>query len=159
MANKGRKYGLWSEEDMERAIAAVSNGDMGINAACRTYGVSKPTLKRRLDGKNIFTTDNKKVFGRPQDLPSEIEEQLVQHILDLERMFFGLSRDEHKKLAFEVAEANKLPHRFNTNKRMAGDKWYYSFISRHPTLSLRTPEATSIARATGFTVNLQLITP
>jgi hypothetical protein len=33
---------------------------------------------------------------------------------------------------------------------MAGDKWYYGFIARHPQISLRQPEATSMARARGF---------
>jgi hypothetical protein len=151
MANKTKKYGLWREEDMERAIDSYSNGDMGLNAICRTYGVPKKTLKRRMEGKNIYATDSKKHFGRPQDLPFELENQLVQHALDLEKMFFGLTREDLKKLAFDIAEVNSIPHRFNNDKKMAGDKWYYSFISRHPELSLRKPEATSMARATGFT--------
>jgi hypothetical protein len=33
---------------------------------------------------------------------------------------------------------------------MAGDKWYNGFIARHPEVSLRQPEATSVARARGF---------
>ncbi|KAG8268602.1 hypothetical protein J6590_021419 [Homalodisca vitripennis] len=44
------------------------NGDMGINAVCRVYGVPKKTLKRRLAGTNTYATDSKQVFGRPQDL-------------------------------------------------------------------------------------------
>ena len=35
-------------------------------------------------------------------------------------------------------------------KKMAGKKWYYSFMRRHPELSLREPENTSLARAQGF---------
>ncbi|KAG8300108.1 hypothetical protein J6590_084399 [Homalodisca vitripennis] len=54
MANKSRKYGIWKEEDMERAIASFKNGDMGIIAVCRVYGVPKKTLKRRLAGTGIF---------------------------------------------------------------------------------------------------------
>ena len=33
---------------------------------------------------------------------------------------------------------------------MAGKKWYYQFIKRHPCLGLRLPEPTSMARATSF---------
>lgn len=33
---------------------------------------------------------------------------------------------------------------------MAGKDWLQAFIRRHPQLSIRKPEATSIARITGF---------
>ena len=33
---------------------------------------------------------------------------------------------------------------------MAGKKWYYAFMRRHPKLSLRKPELTPIARTQGF---------
>nr|CAD7198813.1 unnamed protein product [Timema douglasi] len=48
-----RKYGAWSESDMERALAAYRNGDVGFNECCRQYGIAKPTLKRHLDCKNV----------------------------------------------------------------------------------------------------------
>ncbi|KAG8308788.1 hypothetical protein J6590_101479 [Homalodisca vitripennis] len=82
MENKGRKYGIWKEEDMERAIASFKNGDMGINAVCRVYGVPKKTLKRHLAETNTYATDSKQMFGRPQDLPAELENELVQHVSD-----------------------------------------------------------------------------
>ena len=40
------------------------------------------------DRKNNFATDAKKMFGSPKYLPPEIEKLLVQHILELEKMFF-----------------------------------------------------------------------
>jgi hypothetical protein len=33
---------------------------------------------------------------------------------------------------------------------MEGKKWYYNFIKRHPNLSLRQPESTSMTRVKGF---------
>jgi hypothetical protein len=41
-------------------------------------------------------------------------------------------------------------HNFNTRKRMAGKKWYYNFIPRHPNISFIKPESTSLARSKGF---------
>ena len=63
---------------------------------------------------------------------------------------FGINTKDLRRLAFEIAEKNKIPHQFNKNLGMAGKKWYYQFMKRHPRLSLRLPEPTSMARATGF---------
>ena len=54
------------------------------------------------------------------------------------------------KLAYEVAEKNDIPHGFNIVSKMAGKTWYRKFMLRHPEISLRHPEATSVARASGF---------
>ena len=61
-------------------------------------------------------------------------------------MMFGVSRRDLRPLAFQLAARNGLAHAFNTTKLLAGNHWYYSFLKRHPELSLRQPEATSIAR-------------
>jgi hypothetical protein len=71
-------------------------------------------------------------------------------VLQLEERLFGLTRKDLRRLAYEIAEINKLPHRFSHEKGMAGDKWYYGFIARYPQISLPQPEATSMARARGF---------
>jgi hypothetical protein len=53
-------------------------------------------------------------------------------------------------LAFQLAEANGVPHNFSTQLGIAGEKWYRGFMKRNPQLSLREPENTSLARAQGF---------
>lgn len=147
---KGVKYGRWASGDMERALAAVRNGDIGLNAAAREYSIPKATLKRHLDGKNYYATEGNKVVGSLGDIPPHVEEELVRHVLDLEKALFGITATDLRRLAFQVAEANNIPHRFHKDKQIAGKKWYYLFMRRHPELSLRQPEATSMARATGF---------
>ncbi|XP_018560825.1 uncharacterized protein LOC108903210 [Anoplophora glabripennis] len=77
-----------------------------------------------------------------------MEEQIVQHVQELDARFYGCTKQDLCALAFQFAEKNKLPHSFKNG--IAGEQWYSNFMRRHPELSLRTPESTSIARACGF---------
>lgn len=53
-----------------------------------------------------------------------------------------------RELAYQLAVRNGIGHRFNN--QTAGQDWVSGFLKRHPTLTLRTPESTSGARAMGF---------
>ncbi|KAJ4442059.1 hypothetical protein ANN_11925 [Periplaneta americana] len=145
---KERKYGKWGEEDMERAMTAFRNGDADLNEVARIYSVPKATLRSRLLGTNVHAKGSKQRFGHCTDLDSEMERDLVSHILELESHLFGITRADLQILAFQIAEANGIPNRFKNGK--AGKKWYYGFMARHSELSLRQPEATSAARALRF---------
>ena len=102
-----------------------------------------------MEHKNIYTNESTKHFGRSSNLPPKIEKELVEHVLKLESCMFGINSKDLKRLAFEIAEKSKISHQFNKDVGMAGKKWYYQFMKRHPSLSLRLPETTSMARATG----------
>ncbi|XP_030763701.1 uncharacterized protein LOC115888207 [Sitophilus oryzae] len=54
-----------------------------------------------------------------------------------------------RKLAFQFAEENKIQHRFNRETKTAGVDWFNGFKAANR-LSLRNPEATSVARLRGF---------
>ena len=60
---------------------------------------------------------------------------------------FGLTTNDVRNLAFQLAEKNNLPNSFNKAKRKAGKDWLQGFMHQHKKLSLRQPEATSAARA------------
>ena len=95
-----------------------------------------------MEHKNKYANELNKHFGRCSNLPLEV--------LKLELCMFRINTKDLSRLAFEIAEKNKLPHQFNKDVGMAGKKWYYQFMKPHPCLSLRLPEPTSMARATGF---------
>ena len=150
MDRRGRVYGKWTAEDMERAVSAIHRGDMGTNEAAKSYGVPKSTLSRHVNDKNKIAIGAVKFHGHACVLPDEVERDLVEHCLTLESMYFGLRIDDLRHLAYDVAEANGVEHNFNKDSKMAGKKWYYAFMRRHLELSLREPESTSMARAQGF---------
>lgn len=60
--------------------------------------------------------------------------------------------DEVRKLAYECAlkfNIEKIPPSWHKHKK-AGKDWFTNFLKRNPSLSIRTPEATSAGRATSF---------
>lgn len=79
------------------------------------------------------------------------EKGLVEYLLKCSDIYFGLTPKECREFAFDFAiKVNaKHPHSWITNK-MAGEEWLTSFLKRHRTLSLRKPQATSLARTSAF---------
>lgn len=143
--------GTWDEENMVRAIDAVRKKEMGWVRASKTFNVPATTLRRRVENKNKVATNTKKHLGRHQNvLNEEAEKAIVANILELESRFFGLTSNDVCVLAYKVAEKMKLCHPFNRQKKMAGKSWLRGFRQRNPEISLRLPEATSLARAEAF---------
>ncbi|XP_012562753.2 uncharacterized protein LOC105847615 [Hydra vulgaris] len=103
-----------------------------------------------MNHQNIFANESNKQLGRCSILPPEVKKELVEHVLKLESCMFGINTIDLRRLAFEIAEKNKIPHQFNKDVGVAGKKWYYQFIKCNPSLSLKLPEPTSMATATGF---------
>ena len=68
-------------------MSAYRNGDMGLKASAKAYGVPKATLKRHLDGSNKHANGQIKKLGRQQFLPLHVEEELVKHLVAMENMF------------------------------------------------------------------------
>jgi len=83
------------------------------------------------------------------DFPPEYEDELAHHIQGMEARFFGLTCQDVRRLAYELAHKNGIAHRFNTEKEMAAKKWLYGFLKRNTQITLQKPELTSLARAMG----------
>lgn len=121
---------------------------MSIRRASVTYSIPKTCIIRRLKNPEIKMeprNDSYKTVFTPDQ-----EATLVRHILDLEKRFYGITAIDCRRLAFELAERLNISHPFKKEKKMAGPDWFACFKKRHDELSIRTPEATSIARAAGF---------
>lgn len=144
----------WSEEDMKNAIEKVANRKMGLNKAAASYNIPKTTLIRRLtkyeSTKDITKATEKKMGRYEQVFNADLEKELASFVKDMESRFFGLTTKDLRRLAYDLAEHNKLQHKFNNDTKMAGRIWLDNFLKRNPDLSLRKPEPTSAARAAGF---------
>lgn len=133
---------------MKAALDAISKKSMGWLLASKTFHVPQATLRRRFKKKMDCRKGD--LGGRRPVFNSDIETQLVHHIKELETRFFGLTTKDLMALAYQLADRLNINHRFNRDIKMAGWKWIRGFLRRNPSISLRTPENTSLARAQAF---------
>ena len=135
---------------MSNAIAAVNAGHMGTLKAAKQFGVPRTTVQRLAKQSNGPVLVKKHLGSKIPVFPESMERELVDHIKALDERYFGFSTAELRKVAYQFAERNNIPHPFNDQKQEAGKDWLSTFLSRYPELSLRTPENTSLARASAF---------
>jgi len=91
-------------------------------------------------------------YTRPRQIfTDEEEDALAKYVKHAADIYFGLSPKEVRKLALGCAieYQKKIPVSWVGNE-MAGNGWFCAFLKRNSSISIRTPEATSIARAMSF---------
>lgn len=142
----GSTRGSWDENDLAKAINAVTTNTLGINEAATFYNIPKTTLKRRLKNKKI-TKDG---LGRGSLFGPENEKKIFIHISKLQASGFTPTRDNVKEMAYKLAEQLKIKHNFNHETKMAGYDWLNSLRRRNPKLAIRKSEEVSKNRALGM---------
>ncbi|XP_041364096.1 uncharacterized protein LOC121379517 [Gigantopelta aegis] len=141
----------WSEQAMKKAVAKVRDKEITLTDASETYSIPKTTLFRRVRKDGEPGDVAQKGLGRFRPVFSQQQEKdLADYLLFMESRLFGLTLKEFPQLSFQFAVRNHVEHPFNMELKMAGEDFVYGFLKRHQMLSLRTPEATSAARAAGF---------
>ena len=157
MARTYKKKGSrcqWSNDDLHNAVADVKSKVFSIRAASRAYNIPRSTLQEYVnDAVRKHKLQEQHVpgkVGRYPVLGDGFEKELRDHVKLLSDMYFGITKDQLCRLAYEVAEKNGIRHRFNKEKQAAGNDWFYGFMQRNRSVSLRTPESTSLARVIGF---------
>jgi len=64
-------------------------------------------------------------------IPPALEEKLVEYLLLTERKYFGFTRDDVRRLAFQLAVQNKIHSPFSITKEAAGKDWFKRCMKRH----------------------------
>ena len=73
------------------------------------------------------------------------------HVLTCSKLFYGLTSTAVRRLAYQYALKNKISMPASwTQNEMAGYDWLHSFLKRNTSISLSTPESTSLARISSF---------
>lgn len=144
-------------EVMQHAAESVVSREMTLNEAATTFCIPKTTLFRYVaklrsqrggDVKPVIFEPN---YGVRRIFNDAEENLLAEYLLEASRLHHGLCVGAARSLAFDFANANNkdVPNNWVLDQK-AGYDWMSGFMSRHPLLSLHTPEPTSLSRATGF---------
>ena len=155
-----RKRRSSNPEVVKRAVEHYNNSSDGYKKTSQLFGVPRSTIQGYIkklqsqSGENSTTSITAVSFGykKPRQVFTDDQEsKLVAYLKHASSIYFGLCPREVRVLAYECAK------RFNVSMpmtwsevEMAGSDWFSGFLKRHSQLSLRIPEATSIARATAF---------
>ncbi|KAI5715791.1 hypothetical protein M8J77_022459 [Diaphorina citri] len=141
----------WRKEDMELAIKSIREKEMGLKKAAKSYNVPKTTLRRlSLDPNVSYVNLEVPKLGRKPILTDELEKKLVEYLQIMEAKYYGLTRMDVRRMAYQLAVKNNLSHKFVSD--IAGRSWLDHFLDRHKDkISIRKPTGTSFARANGFT--------
>uniref|UniRef100_A0A9R1SEK5 HTH CENPB-type domain-containing protein n=2 Tax=Cyprinus carpio TaxID=7962 RepID=A0A9R1SEK5_CYPCA len=149
-------WGKTPLEEMESAATEVKEGKKSIRAAARDRNIDKSSLLRFIKKKEkgkVKSVAWGAVAEAKRIFTDEMEEELAKHLKQLAEQFHGLHPVKCRQLAFEYAEKNNIPVPLNliANNELStlGEDWFGSFLARRH-LSVRTPEATSLGRATAF---------
>ncbi|XP_063220279.1 uncharacterized protein LOC134529776 [Bacillus rossius redtenbacheri] len=136
---------------MEEAIIAVRECKMGTLKASKIFNVPRTTLQtlsKKIDVEPAQAAQVK--LGRKTLLWEELELEIVDYLLDMEKYFFGCTLKDLRRLASELAIRNGLETPWKDSEE-AGRSWLDLFMKRHrDRLSLRKPCGTSFARALGL---------
>lgn len=140
---KERSYTI---DQLIEAIRRIKEKKISFRQAEAIYSIPRSTLVDQLK-KEVITEP---IQGAKPVFNSSQEKELENYILESCRVFYGVTIPQIRKIAYDYAAANRLKNNFNNEHKIAGLDWYYNFMRRHPNISLRRPEATSLNRVTAF---------
>ena len=138
----------YGDTALNGALRAIENG-MPLKRASRDYGVPAHTLRRHRYNR-VVNPGHVLLGGHNTALPAQVEREIHDHIIRMEKHLYGSTPTDIRKLAYEVVIKANIPHCFNVEKAMAGKDWLSGFLSCNPDLSVRSPQAINLSRAEAF---------
>ena len=135
--NRERKNGNWTDEQLRRAMAAVDNGK-SMKKAAEENNIPYSSFRDHCYGK---TRSRRR--GVSGVLTPEEEKELVDYLVKMCDMGFGLSPSALKMKVYEITKSRWTPFRDG----IPGGGWMRWFRHRHPELTVRVAQGLESARA------------
>ena len=102
--------GTTPRDIFELAASEVKEG-RSLRGAAETYGIHRMTLLRfirKSEGEEIPNIGYEGVGKAQQILTPDMDVDLAKHVMDLADMFYGLTPDKLRSLAYEFATLNNV---------------------------------------------------
>lgn len=155
MRNYKRKTerGKVSIDLLQRAADAVTKDGRKLKTVARELEICHMTLFRYVKKLKAGIPPTVGYYSR--QVFNHSQKKLIEYLLKCASIYFGLLSEEVRKLAYTCAvqfDIPNIPDSWHRNKE-AGADWFTGFLKRNPSLSIRTPEATSAGRASSFNLH------
>jgi hypothetical protein len=118
----------WTEDNLRSAALALTDETRSANSVATEFGIPLPTLLRRVS-KNCL---DKGTLGPYGCLGKENEDALVKHIQKLGEVGYAPTFKDVKHPTVTFAEKNKIKHKFNREKQLAGYDWFGLYMKGMP---------------------------
>lgn len=139
-------------EIMREAVKNIMEEGKSIRSVAKNFNIDRKTLGRYytciIQGKETSFEPN---CNTSQIFSIDEESDLEEYLILASKLNYGLYPKEMREFAYQYACARKIkiPDNWVKNNASSYD-WEKGFMHRHPKLSLRNPQATSLARGTAF---------
>ena len=127
---------LWSDESLQKAVAAVEKGEDSIRRAANKYGLPRSTLHDHVSGKVQYGAKP----GRDPYLTAEEEEEVINFLLNCVHVGYPHTRKQVMALVQDIVDRKGI-------KATTSCGWWDQFQKRNPRISLRIAAPLSHVRA------------
>lgn len=125
-----------------------------LRQAAKKHGVNHISLLRYIRKRGTSGDEENQAMGyqaHNRVFNEQQERELSKYLIRCADIYFGLSKKDIRKLAYEFTIKYNLsrPRTWDDNV-MAGEEWFRTFIRRHRELSVRIAQAISLSKATSL---------
>ena len=135
------KRKTYSNDDLKAAISCVKRTKLSITQVAEDYGIPRKTLSDHINGK-VDVEDNK----YPHLLNKEEENALANYISYISEQGFPMTRSIVRTYIKSIYKTNGRTPPFNKDNGPT-NKWFRSFLQRHPQLKEKSPETQDRSRS------------
>lgn len=124
----------YNDNDMQSALNKIKTG-LSIHKASKEFNIPRGTLQNR-----IHNRTKKSRKGPVTVLTPDEEKQIVDWLVANHLKGFPRRKNDVKSVVKDFLDADDRPRDNPFKDNLPGEKWYQSFLRRHPSIAIRTPE-------------------